>query len=380
MSKIRVGLIGLGTNTQPMTAGTWGISAHLRSIQALAEYEIVAVANSSVDSARRSIEFHNLPPEIKAYGSPEDIAADPEVDLVVVSVNVEKHFYLAKPALEKGKDVFVEWPLGASVAEAEELTRLATSSNVRTMVGLQARADPSILKLKEILASNEIGNIVSSVFTASTATIPVDMWPHGAEYYLDFKSGGNEFTIFFGHLLDTFIHVLGDFSDVQGLLKAQYTSVPIIETSTGRVLSPTHPKSSPDHILVQGTLLSGAVASMSLRKPKAAADDVGFRWIITGTDGELVLTAPERHWQFGVHGKSSDWSLRLKKGKDSVSQEISLNDLDASPASLVQQPGTNTARLYQSFAGGQGLEATFESATKTHQLLGKIAKSAGWEL
>ncbi|ETS73286.1 hypothetical protein PFICI_14891 [Pestalotiopsis fici W106-1] len=380
MAKIRVGLIGLSTNTQPMTAGTWGITAHLRPIQALADYEIVAVANSTVASAKRSIEHHGLPAETKAYGSPDEIAADPDVDLVVVSVNVAKHFYLAKPALEKGKDIFVEWPLGASIAEAEELTRLATANNVRTIVGLQARADPAILKLKEVLASNKIGRIVSSVFTASTATVPVDMWPHGAEYYLDFKSGGNEFTIFFGHLLDTFVHVLGDFSDVQGLLKSQYTTVPVIDPSTGEVLDPAHAKSSPDHIFVQGILLNGAVSSLSLRKPKAAADEVGFRWIITGTDGELVLTAPERHWQFGLHGRSSDWSLRLKKGKETGFQEIDLKDLDTSPASMVEQPGTNTARLYQSFAEGQGLEATFESATKTHRLLERIAKSAGWEL
>lgn len=199
MAKIRVGLIGLGTSSERMTAGTWGVTAHLRPLQALADYEIVAVANSTTDSARRSIEHHGLPVETKAYGSPEDIAADPNVDLVVVSVNVAKHFHLAKPALEKGKNVFVEWPLGASVAEAEELTRLATVNNVRTMVGLQARADPAILKLQKVLASNELGKIVSSTMSVSTATIPVDMWPRGAEYYLDFKSGGNEFTIFFGH-------------------------------------------------------------------------------------------------------------------------------------------------------------------------------------
>ncbi|KAI4593151.1 hypothetical protein KJ359_010075 [Pestalotiopsis sp. 9143b] len=380
MAKIRVGLIGLGTSSERMTAGTWGVTAHLRPLQALEDYEIVAVANSTADSARRSIEHHGLPAETKAYGSPEDIAADPNVDLVVVSVNVAKHFHLAKPALEKGKDVFVEWPLGASVAEAEELTRLATVNNVRTMVGLQARADPAILKLQEVLASKELGRIVSSTMSVSTATIPVDMWPKGAEYYLDFKSGGNEFTIFFGHVLDTFVHLLGDFENVQSLLKSQYTTVPIVDTSSGQVINPAYPKSSPDHIFVQGTLLNGAVASISLRKAKAAAEGIGFRWVITGTDGELVLTAPERHWQFGVHGKSEGWSMKLKKGKESDCQDISLTGLDTSPASLVEQPGTNTARLYQSFAHGQGLEANFESATRTHRLLGRIAKSAGWEL
>jgi predicted dehydrogenase len=199
MAKIRVGIIGLGIYGQAMVPGVWGVIGHLRSIQRLDEYEIVAVANSSVDSARRSIEHHGLPAETKAYGTPEDIAGDPAVDLIVVSVEVKKHFYLAKPAIEMKKNIFVEWPLGASLAEAEALTQLAAANNVKTIVGLQSRADPKFLKLKEILASNEIGTVVSSTVVATTGPRTIDMWTKGAEYYLDFKSGGNEFTIFFAH-------------------------------------------------------------------------------------------------------------------------------------------------------------------------------------
>lgn len=139
MAPIRVGLIGLAAADTPGRMGSWGVFAHLRSIQALSEFELVAVANSSVDSAQRSIDFHKLPATVKAYGNPEDIAADANVDLIVVSVKVSKHLSLAMPALEHKKSVFVEWPLGASVAEAEKLTRIASAQGVRTMVGLQGR-------------------------------------------------------------------------------------------------------------------------------------------------------------------------------------------------------------------------------------------------
>lgn len=140
MAPIRVGLIGLGTSSNVAAVGSWGVNGHLRSIQGLPEqYEIVAVANSTVESAQRSIEIHKLPKTTKSYGSPEDIAADPDIDLVVISVEVRKHYFLALPALKHKKSVFLEWPLGANLAQAEELTRLAGENGVKNMVGLQGR-------------------------------------------------------------------------------------------------------------------------------------------------------------------------------------------------------------------------------------------------
>lgn len=140
MAPIRVGIVGLGaSDPSSYMPGSWGIFAHLRSLQALSAYEIVAVANSSVESAQRSIDFHKLPATTKAYGNPNDIVADPNVDLVAISVEVGKHYLLTKPALEHKKSVFVEWPLGVNVAEAEELTNLASANGVKTIVGLQAR-------------------------------------------------------------------------------------------------------------------------------------------------------------------------------------------------------------------------------------------------
>lgn len=110
MPPTRVGIIGLNSTSEGSILGAWGVQAHLRSLQGLPGlYEIVAVANSTVESSQKSIDFHKLPATTKAYGSPEDIAADPNVELVVVSVEVRKHYQLAMPALKHKKAVFVEW-------------------------------------------------------------------------------------------------------------------------------------------------------------------------------------------------------------------------------------------------------------------------------
>jgi predicted dehydrogenase len=199
MTKIRAGIIGLGRSDNFFAPGALAVGSHLPPLRDLEDYEIVAVANSTVESAQNSIEHHGLPAGTKAYGSPEDIAKDPNVDLIVVCVQVNKHFALTKPALENKKNVFVEWPLGASLEEAEELNRLAQVNNVKTIVGVQARVDPAVQKIKELVSSGKIGKVVSSTAVATTAMFPADVWMAGAEYYLDFKSGGNEYHILFAH-------------------------------------------------------------------------------------------------------------------------------------------------------------------------------------
>ena len=198
MAPIRVGLIGLGKSANPMAPGAWAALAHLPGLLSSPNYEIVALANSSVESAQSSIKHHNLPSTVKAYGSPEDIAADPNVDLIVCSVVVTKHLQLTKPALLAGKNVYVEWPLGATTTEAEELARLAKEKGVKTVVGLQARADPLVVKMKELVDSGKIGKVLSSNVVGVFTRHP-PAWPEDAKYYLDIDSGGNSLTIYFGH-------------------------------------------------------------------------------------------------------------------------------------------------------------------------------------
>ncbi|KAB5536304.1 putative oxidoreductase [Coniochaeta sp. 2T2.1] len=376
MAPIRVGILGLSDAKTFFGPGAWAKYAHLPSIIALSgDYEVVAIANSTVESARRSIAANDLPATTKAYGSAEDLASDPDVDLIVVSVRVQKHYELTKPALLHKKDVYVEWPLGATLAESEELTRLAKENGVRTIVGVQARADRVVLKLKEILASGEVGDVMSSTVTASTGVLSSDAWMEGLEYYVDFSSGGNEYHIFFAHFLDSFVSVLGDFDDVHGILKS-FNKTTAIFNNKGELIDPAYPRTTPDHILVQGTLNSGAVASIIFRKPKAAVDNVGFRWIITGTKGEIEVTTKETQWQMA----DPSFKLRVKVGKEPEAREVDYTDDGDARLSGLEAIALNTARSYAAFVEkDESRYATFESATKTQRLLNRIAESAGWK-
>jgi predicted dehydrogenase len=114
-------------------------------------YQILALCNSSLDSTEAAIKAHELPASTRAYSSPEELVADTDIDLVVISTRVDTHYGLAKTAVKAGKNTYVEWPLGSNAEQARELVALAREKGVRTVVGLQGRREPSILKAKEII-------------------------------------------------------------------------------------------------------------------------------------------------------------------------------------------------------------------------------------
>ena len=140
---------------------------------------------------------------------------------------------------------------------------------------------------------------------------------------------------------------------------------------TGEIVNPAHPKTAPDHILVQGVLESGAVASIDFRKAKKPVDGLGLRWLITGANGEIEVTIPEDHLQMG----HKDRTLRLRV-KDEDVQTINFEISEPEHVQKVAYPGTNSARVYEEFDQGTGGFADFEAALKTHKLLDRIAREA----
>jgi predicted dehydrogenase len=204
MAPIRVGIIGLasGTEVTASPGGGWASSAHLPYLLASPHYEIVALCNSSVESAKIAVKKYDLPTSTKAYGRSEDLANDLDVDLVVCSVRVDRHYKLMKPVLEMGKNAFVEWPLGANLQEAEELTTIAQKSGSTTMVGLQGRIDPGVQKLRELNKGGKIGDVLSTVITAHVGGLGGAFEPPGIEYQAQKAVGGNLLTIVSMHTID----------------------------------------------------------------------------------------------------------------------------------------------------------------------------------
>src|SRR5436305_2031762 len=116
--KIRVGTVGA---TVTKGGSGWGANAHVPALRALPEYELKAVCTAHADTAKASAEAFGA--EL-AFDNFDQMVASPDVDLIAVCVRVPGHHALVMKALEAGKAVFCEWPLGRTLNEAEEMASL----------------------------------------------------------------------------------------------------------------------------------------------------------------------------------------------------------------------------------------------------------------
>src|SRR5689334_14858181 len=112
-AKIRVGIVG--ATVTPGGSG-WGANAHVPALKALPDFELKAVCTAHEETAAASKEAFGT--EL-AFHDFEEMIAHPEIDLIAVVVRVPGHHRLVMSALEAGKGVYCEWPLGADLAEAE---------------------------------------------------------------------------------------------------------------------------------------------------------------------------------------------------------------------------------------------------------------------
>src|SRR6188508_2422796 len=146
--KIRLGLIGASVR------GTWSSRSHLPAVQASGDVELTAVCTTRADSAEAARQAYGAR---LAFDDWRKLVASPEIDAVAVVVRVPSHYEPTRAALEAGKHVYTEWPLGRTTAEAEALAALAHAKDVRTATGLQARLDPVLMYMKERIESGYVG-------------------------------------------------------------------------------------------------------------------------------------------------------------------------------------------------------------------------------
>jgi predicted dehydrogenase len=99
-------------------------------------------------------------PSARVTESLDDVLADDTVEAVVIATPVPTHYELARRALEADKHVFVEKPPAMRAAEMEELCELAEDRGRVLMPGHLLLYHPGVRKLKEIVDSGELGDVL----------------------------------------------------------------------------------------------------------------------------------------------------------------------------------------------------------------------------
>ena len=142
---IRVGVVGLNY---------WGPNL-VRNFDGLAELTWLCDLD---DSHLRPLAERY--PHARATKALDDLLADDTLDAVVIATPVPTHYALAKRALEAGKHVFVEKPPAMRAVEMDELVQLAGDRGRVLMPGHLLLYHPAVLKLKELVASGELGDVL----------------------------------------------------------------------------------------------------------------------------------------------------------------------------------------------------------------------------
>jgi predicted dehydrogenase len=136
--------------------GDWGANL-VRNFANLAGARLVAVCDADPKRLAKTAAQY---PGTRAVPDAAAVAADPEIQGVVIAASAIGHHPLAKMMLEAGKDVYVEKPLTLEVAHAEELVRLAKKGNRILMVGHLLLYHPGVQYMKTMVKDGTLGDLL----------------------------------------------------------------------------------------------------------------------------------------------------------------------------------------------------------------------------
>jgi predicted dehydrogenase len=148
MRKIRWGVLG---------AARIGIEKVIPAMQRGQYCEVIGIASRKLETAQAAAKQLGLP---KTYGSYENLLADPDIEAVYIPLPNSLHVSWSIQALEKGKHVLCEKPIGLSVAEAEKLfVEAKKHPKLKIMEAFMYRHHPQWQRARQIVAEGGIGEL-----------------------------------------------------------------------------------------------------------------------------------------------------------------------------------------------------------------------------
>ena len=186
---LRIGLIGASAQ------GGWARESHVPAILGTDGMVLEAVSTSHQASADAAAQAFGAR---RAFGDALAMVRSPDVDVVAVSVRVPFHRDMVIAALDAGKHVLSEWPLGTDVDDAAAMAAAATRTGAHVAVGLQARFAPAVRAAVDLLAKGRIGRVLSARVVSTTIALSPDV-VDAAAYMEDPANGVTVYTIHGGH-------------------------------------------------------------------------------------------------------------------------------------------------------------------------------------
>ena len=149
MSDIRWGILATGNIAHSFAA----------DLRLVPDARLSAVGSRSLETARDFASTHGAG---RAHGSYEELAADPDVDIVYVATPHSLHRANVELCLAAGKSVLCEKALALNAGDAEAMVATARASGLFLMEAMWMRCNPTVLAMQDAVGSGAIGDVTAA--------------------------------------------------------------------------------------------------------------------------------------------------------------------------------------------------------------------------
>lgn len=261
----------------------------ITAIQASKFSQVVGIGSENTDFAKAIADQHEIE---KIYDSYEKILEDPEIEVVYIPLPNHLHVEWAVKALEAGKHVLCEKPIGMNAEDAEKLAEVASRfPNLKIMEAFMYRFHPQWLKVKSLISDGVIGKVktINSFFSY---------------YNIDPENIRNKADIGGGALMDIGCYCISfprfiynsepnrliSSMDIDPVMKTDRITSGILDFSDGKSASFT---CSTQLIPYQRTNIFGKNGRIEIEFPVNAPNDrITHIWLCTKENSETFVIEP----------------------------------------------------------------------------------------
>lgn len=353
-NNLRLGLVGADASGRG-----WGAVAHLPALREIEEIELAALCTSRPESAAAATEAYG----IKAYHDINELVAQPDIDIVSAVVRIPNHYEVVKAALNAGKHVYCEWPLGATLAETEELAALARDKGVVTAIGLQGWYEPTLAYVQELHDQGWLGELLTVSMTMKGRGAPSR--PSWRDYQRELTKGAHLFNIVGGHTMGYLTFCFGPLARLSATVATRVKRLTMEDS--GKMVD----AQTPDNILLNGTFANGALLACQITAVPYHAD--GWRMVVHGSKGTLIATTP-------ALPQITPVTLTGSQGEEPLTQMEVPARLRFAPDSVPYGPPQNVGQAYirmaEAIREDRPFAPNFDDALEIHRLLDAIQRSS----
>jgi predicted dehydrogenase len=255
-------------------------AAYLNSCQKFNNLEIAACADLNEEAARVRAEEYGI---AKVY-TPEQLLADPEIEIVLNLTIPKAHAGVNLSALRAGKHVYVEKPLAVTREEGEEILSEARKRNLLVGSAPDTFLGGGIQTCRKLIDDGWIGEPVAA--TAFMIGRGPEHWHKNPEFY--YEVGGGPMFDMGPYYLTALVNLIGPIRTIAGMAKASFPTRTILsQPKYGKVI----PVETPTHVAGTMAFANGAIGTMIMSFDVFGGANVP-RIEIFGSEGTLSVPDP----------------------------------------------------------------------------------------